>query len=230
MTAARSFLSQAKRNTTFLCLPDRRVDGAAPARQVSDSASGNRARQSPISASSAAAHPTGSGQGGEDGRIGMGAKALHDLTLKLVDLGPDRVQGRDQAQGHHGPGFTLWAGQPGRSVGQPPEQLGCGLAPGIAHAPQERRQPGLGQPGRLGHRGEAAQKGQRDRAVDIAEQRGGAREGDLQVGPELVGNATRVATSDLRARLTTRKATVLGVSGTSGTSRCPSVRSASAST
>jgi hypothetical protein len=43
MTAARSFLSQAKRNTTFLCLPDRRVDGAAPAGQVSDSASGNRA-------------------------------------------------------------------------------------------------------------------------------------------------------------------------------------------
>ena len=36
----RSFLSQAKRNTTFVCLPDRRVDGAAPARQVSDSASG----------------------------------------------------------------------------------------------------------------------------------------------------------------------------------------------
>jgi hypothetical protein len=45
-----------------------------------------------------------------------------------------------------------------------------------------------------------------------------------------LANATRVATSDLRARLTTRKATVLGVSGTSGTSRCPSVRSASAST
>ena len=54
MTAARSFLSQAKRNTTFLCLPDCRVDGAAPAREVSDSASGNRARQSPISASAAA--------------------------------------------------------------------------------------------------------------------------------------------------------------------------------
>jgi pterin-4a-carbinolamine dehydratase len=46
MTAARSFLSQAKRNTTFLCLPDCRVDGAAPARHVSDSASGNRALQS----------------------------------------------------------------------------------------------------------------------------------------------------------------------------------------
>jgi hypothetical protein len=39
----------------LLVLADRRVDGAAPARQVSDSASGNRARQSPISASSAEA-------------------------------------------------------------------------------------------------------------------------------------------------------------------------------
>src|SRR4249919_3606817 len=36
-------------------LPDWRVEGAAPARQVSDSGVGKRARQSPISASSRAA-------------------------------------------------------------------------------------------------------------------------------------------------------------------------------
>jgi hypothetical protein len=87
-----------------------------------------------------------------------------------------------------------------------------------------------GQPGRLGHRGEAAQKGQRDRAVDVAEQRRGAREGDLQVGPSSLAGATRVATSDLRARLTTRKAAVSGALGRSGISRCPWVRSVSAST
>jgi hypothetical protein len=45
-----------------------------------------------------------------------------------------------------------------------------------------------------------------------------------------LADATRVATSDLRARLTTRKAVVSGASGTSGTSRCRSVRNASAST
>ena len=45
-----------------------------------------------------------------------------------------------------------------------------------------------------------------------------------------LASATRVATSDLRARLTTRKAVVSGASGRSGASRCPSVRSASAST
>jgi hypothetical protein len=43
--------------------PTAGVDGAAPARQVSDSGSGNRARQSPISASSAAARTRRIGAG-----------------------------------------------------------------------------------------------------------------------------------------------------------------------
>src|SRR6266487_1476937 len=54
-TASRSCLLTAQRKVTALCLPDWRVDGAAPARQISDSGSGNRPRQLPISVSSRAA-------------------------------------------------------------------------------------------------------------------------------------------------------------------------------
>ena len=54
-TASRSCRLTAQRNPAEECLPDWRVTGAAPARPVSDSGSGNRERQSPISASSRAA-------------------------------------------------------------------------------------------------------------------------------------------------------------------------------
>jgi hypothetical protein len=54
-TASRSCLLAAQRKVTALCFPDWRVEGAAPARQMSDSGSGNLARQSPISVSSRAA-------------------------------------------------------------------------------------------------------------------------------------------------------------------------------
>src|SRR5215510_14828413 len=47
-TALRSCLLTAQRKVTALCLPDWRVDGAAPARQISAWGAGNRARQSPI--------------------------------------------------------------------------------------------------------------------------------------------------------------------------------------
>src|SRR5262245_35951457 len=51
-TASRSCLSAAQRKPTWVTLPDWRVEGATPARQISASGVGNRARQSPISASS----------------------------------------------------------------------------------------------------------------------------------------------------------------------------------
>ena len=54
-SASRSFLSQAQRKVTMRCLPELRVEGAAPARAASASREGKRARQSPISASRAAA-------------------------------------------------------------------------------------------------------------------------------------------------------------------------------
>jgi hypothetical protein len=130
MTAARSFLSQAEPNTTVWCLPDagsmgrpgqagQRLGVGEPGPAVAD-----------LGQQGGGAHPARAGQGGEDGGVGMGAKPLHDLALELLDLGPDGVQGRDQPEGHHGPGFALWAGQPGRASARRPSSSAAALRPG----------------------------------------------------------------------------------------------------
>ena len=53
--ASRNFLLAHHRKVTARCLPETRVDGVTPARLTRASGSGNRARQSPISARRVAA-------------------------------------------------------------------------------------------------------------------------------------------------------------------------------
>ena len=203
MTAARSFLSQAKRNTTFLCLPDCRVDGIAPARKVSDSASKGQARQSPISASSAAARTRP-----DRGRaVKMAASGW--VPSRSASPSNSSIWARTVSRAAASPRVTVARATPGTvspaGRGQTSEQLGCGLAPRIAHAAQECGEGELGQPGRLGHRGEAARKAS---AMGLSTSLNSvAAPGKLisRLARSSLASATRVATSDLRARLTTRQ-------------------------
>ncbi len=71
---------------TARCRPDARVVGATPARQASELASGNRARQSPISLSKVAARMVP--QRGSDRKMwaSVGVKERGDERVELVDL------------------------------------------------------------------------------------------------------------------------------------------------
>src|SRR5215469_14371895 len=104
-TASGSCLLTAQRKVTALCLPDWRVDGAAPARQISAWGSGKRARQSPISASSRAA-PTVPERGSEVKMCpcGVAGELGGDLGVQGLDLGVEAGQHGGQGAGHLGAG------------------------------------------------------------------------------------------------------------------------------
>src|SRR5215470_15188448 len=109
-TAPRSCLLTAQRKVTALCLPDWRVEGAAPARQISAWGSGKRARQSPISASRRAARTV--------------PELGSDLGFQRLDLGVHGGQRGGQGAGDMGAGGARLAGGAARCRAQPLIQLG----------------------------------------------------------------------------------------------------------
>ena len=93
-------------------LPDRRVTGATPASAASDQGSGNRDRQSPISARSRAARSVPArGEAGEDVRVGVGGQLAGDLGLQGLDLGGQAGHGGGQRRGDGGLGGAVAAGR-----------------------------------------------------------------------------------------------------------------------
>jgi hypothetical protein len=73
-------------------LPDWQVDGTTPARLASASGVGNRARASPISASSpSGANGAGARQAGEHLRVGVRVQLLGDLVGQHGDLRDQRA-------------------------------------------------------------------------------------------------------------------------------------------
>jgi hypothetical protein len=86
--ASRSCLLTAQRKVTALCLPDWRVDGAAPARQISDSGSGEAAPAvADLGQQPGGADRAGAGQRGEDVPVGVAGKLPGDLSVQRLDLG-----------------------------------------------------------------------------------------------------------------------------------------------
>ena len=107
-TASRSSLSTAQRNVTARCLPDCLVEGATPARQARDAASGNRPRASPISASSRAARTVPvRGRAGRSRRRRGAASCSADLRLEDADLLDQAVEHGEQGAGDVGPGGAV---------------------------------------------------------------------------------------------------------------------------
>src|SRR5690606_18763725 len=106
--ASRSFLLAAQRKVTARCLPEARVEGVTPASEERDSGSGNRARQSPISASSAAARMVpGPGEGSEDVAVGVGVQQFSDPSVESLDLGVEGVEERHERQGDAAAGIPF---------------------------------------------------------------------------------------------------------------------------
>src|SRR5437588_9218216 len=93
MRASRSFLLQPRRNVTCQCLPEARVDGATPAAAASDASSGNRSRQSPISArSSAARFVPALGNEVKITPSGVQLEGLSDPLVEHLDAGADACE------------------------------------------------------------------------------------------------------------------------------------------
>jgi hypothetical protein len=172
MTAARSCWSQASGTRPYCACPTAGSMGR-PARQVSDSASGNRARQSPSSAAARRRAPGRIGQGGEDGRIGtvpsrwMTSPSSSSIWARTVSRAATSPGSRWLGLGLRGRSARPGRRPAARAARPRPcgrgSRCGAGTPPG---GPRSARPPGSLR--------EAAQEGQRDRAVDLAEQRGGA--------------------------------------------------------
>ena len=94
MTALRSCLSTAQRWATIFALPDWRVDGAAPAREVSTSGGVSAAGVADLGEQPGRAHGARAGQRGEDRGIGVDGELLGDLFVERGDLGPDAGEWR----------------------------------------------------------------------------------------------------------------------------------------
>jgi hypothetical protein len=91
-------------------LPDLRVEEATPARQISASGVGNRARQSPVSASSRAAR-TAPERGSEvNVRVGVQGELLGDLGVQGLDLLHEAGQDGERGAGDVRLGGAVVAG------------------------------------------------------------------------------------------------------------------------
>ena len=190
MSASRSFLSQANRNVTARCWPHWRVDGAAPARQASDSGVGKRSRTvADLGQQGRRPDLARPGQAPEDPPVGMERELLGDPALELGDLLADGQERPDERERDRRPGVGPRAGQPDWGGLEAPAELLGARPAAVPLAPEPGRYPLRAQPGGLGSRREAEQEPQGDRRVKVGEQPDGAREGQLELGPELLGEA-----------------------------------------
>ena len=129
----------------------------------------------------------GFGQAGEDVRVGVGVEAFDDLGLEFAFLSSDGLDGAQQRGHADGVSVCLGRGQScGGGVVDPGEEFLDGFAAAVGDPAQERREPGLGQPGGRVLGGVAAQERDRDVAVQAGEQADRAGETAFQLGLELV--------------------------------------------
>ena len=172
-----------------MTLPDWRVEGAAPARQVSDSGVGKRPRASPISASSRAARTVPDlGSEVKIAASGWAASCSAIWSSSALIWARSAVSAATRARVMSGPGGGFGAGgAAGRVVQVVPEPVEVAQVV-VADRAQPVLQPGAGEPVGLVLAGEAGQEPQGDRGVDVAEQPDRAGQGGLQVRAELVGH------------------------------------------
>lgn len=121
-------------------------------------------------------HGAGSGKGLDDGCIGMLLELLGDELLDLADLHDERAE--HGYHGSHHPTRCLrlhLAGAAGRSSLQAGEEFGGRPAAAVARAFEKAGHAYFAQAGSALRGGELVQEGQADQAVDVGEDRGGAR-------------------------------------------------------
>src|SRR5215472_13547663 len=193
-TASRSCLLAAQRKVTALCLPDWRVDGAAPARQISAWGSGKRARQSPISASRRAARMVP--ERGSEVKMwpsawlaSWAAICASSALIWVLRLASTAARAR-----------VTWAlaapcspvAPRGAEVSRWQRSAGLVRPLWLAAFSQAASRFSDSQPARSWQSG-AGQEGQADRRVQLAEQADCAGVGGLQVGAQLVAGRDPVA-------------------------------------
>jgi hypothetical protein len=126
----------------------------------------------------------GFGEAGEDVRVGVRVEVFDDLGLQFAFLPPEGCDGAQQGQDAGGAAVGLDGAQPcgGRLLDAGVQLLDRGAA-GVGDAPAERGQPSRGQPAGRVTGGVAAQKRDRDVAVQASEQADGAGGRPVPVRP-----------------------------------------------
>src|SRR6266545_5407551 len=127
-------------------------------------------------------------QRGEGLAVGVVVQGAADLAGQLCDLGDEWFQGGDEAEHDLSSGFALKrAGAAVGGASQPREQLVDGATSAVMVARQEAFQALLAEAACVGRAGVALEERQRDRAVDLGEDRRCAGPEALQLRPEFVG-------------------------------------------
>jgi hypothetical protein len=117
-----------------------------------------------------------------------------DLCGEVGDARDDRVQSSDEREHDRssGLGFEL-VGAPAGGAAQAVEQLAGGATTAVVVTREKAREPLLTKAARVGRRGVALEKGQRDRAVDVGEDLCRARPEAVQLRAQLIGDRNAVA-------------------------------------
>ena len=145
----------------------------------------------------------------EDGAVGMLAHGGGDLALELVDRSDDRFKRRDQREHRRAAGLAFERSGPalGRAT-ELGQQFGRRLVAAVALARQERPEPLLAQPARVGRAWVALEERERDQVVQIAEQADRSRPEALELCAQLVGERHSALDGSSRARVIARNALV----------------------
>ena len=136
---------------------------------------------------------SGSGQAGEDVRIGVRGELVGDLFGEGLDLFDEGAQGSDQCVGDVGVGGAVFAGDTAGRGGQPGVQDGGTLAAGVADLGQPGAETFGGQPVGAVLAVEPGQECQADRRIEFGEHTHGTGEGAVEVFAQLVGHADAVS-------------------------------------